>query len=1436
MRVAHHSIWFHSTLFRVICLFVSFLVIGASCMRPETDPSLLGQADSLNFKAYYNRFRNPAEADSMAKCAMAMAPGNDEVAAFSQLVMAYHAFSYMDYDGADSLYSQIRQLTKNELVRLAADVGLMRVFHLTARGKDFYDHRENALNRLRRIKDEIDILDASDINLLVAVETEFHMVMATYYCYFGQHDKALMEMESIDEVFLEQNLPELRAYCLHLRGAEALCADRNSSEDALQRFDYLSRAFLSARRSGNELLLASTLQSMASLMLERDNSDTIFARRTVTLHRISGDSVQSPQSLPMDLADKAVQIHLRQDNHSLLINSYSVLAACLIDAQRYAEAVDTLSKALDIIVDHHRKYYTCNDSLHHLPTYNPEYMPVEIEWTKASTTQTVPEWILNIREQLSLAYAGMDMKVQSDYNRNIYLDLLEIVRQDKELENRYETLQSEEQSVRIVLWTAVAILLFILFLFFAIALRQRRLHSSQIRELEEILWMCRHKLVLDNGPSGNGSEAGGQPLSASSYEQAGNLLKPYDSWILHHEAWQNNMEEERLTVEEQHALHFHRMQTNKRENIMKRASLSLVQGIIPLIDRLMHEGVRIKDMGVGGIPPTERKRVYTYMRELTQEISVANELVTKLIQLKRGNISLHVETFHLAELMDIIAKGRTSFERKGITLTVVPTTCVIKADKALTLFMMNTLLDNARKYTPSGGHVRIEALQSGKDVEIVVSDTGPGIPEKDIQVILNEKYYNSQLIGCSGQSYETVSKQKGSGFGLMNCKGIIEKYRKYSPLFERVAFNISNRPEGGLSVSFVLPQAGEGKSSRASKIPVLLFLLGMVTPPVSATESSVQADSLLEKASYYADQAYYSNVDRMYGRAVSYIDSSFTCLNSHYMLTADSPDTTRTLSLWDNAGVNELEWLLADFVTDYHILLDLRNEAAVSFLGLHQWDDYRYNNQIYTDLYKQLSRDTSLDAYCVRLNRSSSAKSMAVFFIILLILGCLVVGYLLYMRGWMAYKFHLRQMAEVNRHLYNLFPCSMTESSDTGKIISASQILSAVWEGVSDIFSLRSMALVIHADEGNVSSCAFYPDETAETYRMKAYIDSCLPVGFPSSGSVPDIRWENGCLLMPLYLQKAGECENLGVLALVPENGHLEEEGLLMAQMLQVFMSSFVYHAVLKPFRHQEYTARAMDDANRNRHEEMRLYVQNTVLDNCLSTIKHETMFYPTRIAQILDGLLASEKLTNEEGAIVELAELIAYYREVYVLLATYASRQTDEVAFHRTTYPVNDLLQYATAYFQTRKQSHVRLYPDGKSPVLHVEMQADADLFMSGDSITLCYLVANLIDEAFSYRHEGHLYLRAFEKEGFVRFEFSDERRSLDVHTLNNLFSLEHLKNHSSDSGETVSGMEFLICRQIIREHDEYMGHPGCRINAEPAEGGKGYTVWFTIPKGIKR
>lgn len=90
---------------------------------------------------------------------------------------------------------------------------------------------------------------------------------------------------------------------------------------------------------------------------------------------------------------------------------------------------------------------------------------IELKWINDEGIKTVPEWIARLREQLSRTYAAMDRKPESDYNRNIYLDILDYARQDKELESRYAVLERESKQLNVLLALVVAGLLLLVVCF-----------------------------------------------------------------------------------------------------------------------------------------------------------------------------------------------------------------------------------------------------------------------------------------------------------------------------------------------------------------------------------------------------------------------------------------------------------------------------------------------------------------------------------------------------------------------------------------------------------------------------------------------------------------------------------------------------------------------------------------------------------------------------------------------------------------------------------------------------------------------------------------------------------------------------------------------------------------------------------------------------------
>jgi two-component system phosphate regulon sensor histidine kinase PhoR len=86
---------------------------------------------------------------------------------------------------------------------------------------------------------------------------------------------------------------------------------------------------------------------------------------------------------------------------------------------------------------------------------------------------------------------------------------------------------------------------------------------------------------------------------------------------------------------------------------------------------------------------------------------------------------------------------------------------MLQAERAAVEQILINLTDNAIKYTPEGGRVTVSAERRGEQVQLIVEDTGPGIPEEH-HVRLFERFYRVD----SARSRELG----GTGLGLSIVK------------------------------------------------------------------------------------------------------------------------------------------------------------------------------------------------------------------------------------------------------------------------------------------------------------------------------------------------------------------------------------------------------------------------------------------------------------------------------------------------------------------------------------------------------------------------------------------------------------------------------------------------------------------------------------------
>ena len=155
--------------------------------------------DSLNRQAYFYHYRNLDSLYNVAQKAYQSAQLYHLGKAEACNNLAFYSFMKMDFDKAEHLNQEVYDLTKNELELLIADIGLMKIYQRTAMNKEFYDYRNSALKRMKRIDvDKNLFVDRHDIARLKYAYSEFYIVSAIYYYYLQQQQEAYYAINQID--------------------------------------------------------------------------------------------------------------------------------------------------------------------------------------------------------------------------------------------------------------------------------------------------------------------------------------------------------------------------------------------------------------------------------------------------------------------------------------------------------------------------------------------------------------------------------------------------------------------------------------------------------------------------------------------------------------------------------------------------------------------------------------------------------------------------------------------------------------------------------------------------------------------------------------------------------------------------------------------------------------------------------------------------------------------------------------------------------------------------------------------------------------------------------------------------------------------------------------------------------------------------------------
>lgn len=1155
--------------------------------------------DRYNDLSYASHYRNLDSTEFFARQALRLSDGYDDGEAEAYNNLAFASLARMDYALAARQLDSVNA-TDNQIELLVADIQMMKLCQRQSKNKDFYTYNERATRRLKRINEDNASLTPREQRRMTYARSEYAINSSVYYYYVGLERQSVSAIKAIDEDGeLQQDTAQFLNYLYNVGAGGVITV--GAQDSILQaEMGYLVQCYFLAQYARYPYWQANALQAISEHLTDERYGSQLLHSNYLAMNAINQDGM--PDSL---LAGNFAQ-------HALdMFNRYG-------DVYQTAGAYRTLAQCFERIGDYRSSLICLNDAL------------------KVPGIDQAPEMVASIREQLSVVYSSVNDKPQSDYNRNIYLDLQEQTRQDRYFESRADQLSSSIIQLNLMIGAVIVLIIIIAVLLFLLnrysVKREKRGYTNPTdRALE--LWKEQRK-VVKNAVDDSITDAEDR-LAMSQRESEGNHLR----------------------------------------YIEQRAKIGVALSVMPLIDRLLHEMGRMEtEENTDG----RRAERIQYVRELTDCIGEYNTMLTQWIQLRQGEVRLNITTFPVMWLFELLSGNRSSFARKGIKLVVNPTTCLVKADRVLTLFMLNTIADNARKFTPSGGQVVVSAHPADDSVEISVQDTGCGMTEAQCKSLFDHKSIADQS--------DATAEVRPHGFGLMNCKGIIEKYKKTSSIFKSCSIGVDSRVGEGTRIFFRLPKGVARMvvtlvllvSSNSVSLGQNLFAdeprdTDLFLPPVEEripvhldTRQQRLFQSMLHTASNYSDSAYQANLTARYADCVTFADSCRKYLNAAYhVILPQGKDVMLRIAGLSHLPA-EIVWLHQGLPIDFGTILEIRNETAVAALALHDMPLYEYNNKAYTQLFKEKSADRSLGEYCYKMKRSETNKGVAVVLLVILLILLFPAYYLLYFRHRLYYRFYVERMKGVNDILASSQP-------DKDKLVALEHI----------DFSRYPQSLQSTVDEVRAALTQAAADDLATTDQLR----------------------------------------------------RIEEE-----------------------------TKKAI-------FESQRFYTANNVLDNCLSSLKHETMYYPATIRQQIDNPSADYGVINQLGH---------YYKRLYSLFLSQAM----------------SLLQAPMACESVRLSDLL--------PRFSV-CSKGGDLKLIGDGVAMRQMFSLL-----KLQNAGNaLTVEAEQKDNYVAVKVTLDRLTLDTTQCQDLFS------------PLRDNIPYFICRQIVRDNGEQTNRRSCGITESPSPDG---------------
>ncbi len=182
-----------------------------------------------------------------------------------------------------------------------------------------------------------------------------------------------------------------------------------------------------------------------------------------------------------------------------------------------------------------------------------------------------------------------------------------------------------------------------------------------------------------------------------------------------------------------------------------------------------------------------REALADCVEEADRILTTLNTLMD-ISEAETGAMNLHLENMNISDLIkDTVELYAHVAEDKKVSLhTSSPNDLSLTADTNRMRQVMANLMDNAVKYTPSGGRIDLEAFQRDHQAIIIVKDTGIGISSEEVPKIWNRLYRGDQS-----------HSQRGLGLGLSLVRAVVQAHNG--------RIEVSSEPGSGAVFTLYLP-------------------------------------------------------------------------------------------------------------------------------------------------------------------------------------------------------------------------------------------------------------------------------------------------------------------------------------------------------------------------------------------------------------------------------------------------------------------------------------------------------------------------------------------------------------------------------------------------------------------------------------------------------